>query len=77
MAASMQQRAGRMKWCRGKHASKPAPTCAPPMGWCTMMRACGRQRRSPGEPAASSSDAIEAAWPTHSVLMGDLMYWGG
>jgi hypothetical protein len=49
-------------------------TCAPPMGWCTMMRALGRQARSPGSPAASSSDAMLAAWPTHSVLMGQRTY---
>lgn len=43
----------------------PLPTSAPPSGWCSMMRACGRQRRSPGAPAASSCGhrtAKRTAW---------------
>jgi hypothetical protein len=45
------------------------------MGWCTMMRAFGRHLRSPGSPAASSSDAMLAAWPTHRVLIGQRTYY--
>jgi hypothetical protein len=44
------------------------------MGWCTMMRALGRHARSPGSPAANSSEAMLAAWPTHSVLIGQRTY---
>jgi hypothetical protein len=39
-----------------------------------MMRELGSARRSPGSPAASSSDAMEAAWPTQSVWMGQRTY---
>ena len=39
-----------------------------------MMRELGSERRCPVSPAASSSEAMEAAWPTHSVLMGLRMY---
>lgn len=46
----------------------------PPEGWWSIMRELGSERRCPACPAASSSEAIEAAWPTHSVLMGLRMY---
>lgn len=46
------------------------PTWKPPEGWCNMMREWGRDLRCPGSPAASSSEAMEAAWPMQSVLMG-------
>jgi len=39
-----------------------------------MMRECGKERRWPGSPAHSSREAIDAAWPTHSVLTGFRMY---
>ena len=41
--------------------------CAPPEGWCTMMRALARLTRMPGSPAASRNDPMEAAWPMQTV----------
>ena len=40
---------------------------APPWGWWISTRALGRANRLPGAPAASSTAAAEAAWPTHIV----------
>ena len=42
----------------------------PPDGWCTMMRAFGSAKRMSLAPAASSSEAMEAACPTQSVDTG-------
>lgn len=49
-------------------------TCAPPDGWCIMMRALGSEWRIPCAPAASSSEPMEAAWPTHQVAIGGFTY---
>ena len=59
--------------CHPSHGAL-APTSAAPSGWCSMIRAWGRQRRCPCSPAVRSSDAIDAACPMHSVLMGQRMY---
>ena len=53
---------------------KKVLTWAPPLGWCSMMRLWGRDRRWPGAPAATSSEAMLAAWPTARVETGHLMY---
>ena len=50
------------------------PTCAPPEGWCSMMRLLGSDMRCPVSPAHSSRLAMDAAWPMHRVEMGLLTY---
>ena len=44
--------------------------CAPPWGWWIRTRALGSVKRIPGAPAARSTAAAEAAWPTHIVDTG-------
>ena len=46
----------------------------PPDGWWVMIRACGRAKRLPAAPAHSSSEPIEAAWPTQIVATSGRMY---
>ena len=46
---------------------------APPYGWWSRTRACGRARRLPLVPAASSTAAADAAWPKQIVAMSGLM----
>ncbi len=41
--------------------------CAPPWGWWMSTRALGSAERLPVAPAASSTAAAEAAWPTQIV----------
>ena len=49
--------------------------CMPSIaGWWMRTRALGSARRLPGEPAASSTAAAEAAWPRHTVWICGLMY---
>ncbi len=45
----------------------------PPRGWWIMTRACGRQKRLPLAPEASSTAPMLAAWPTQIVLTSGLM----
>ena len=45
----------------------------PPHGWCRRMRACGKAKRLPLAPAASSTAAAEAAWPKQNVETSALM----
>jgi len=45
----------------------------PAVGWWMRMRELGRAARLPFEPAASRSDPIDIATPTHIVLMSGLM----
>ena len=45
----------------------------PPQGWCSRIRACGRAKRLPLAPAASSTAAAEAAWPKQKVETSALM----
>ena len=45
----------------------------PPDGWWIITRALGSAFRMPGAPAASSSEAIEQAWPTQRVATGGWM----
>ena len=47
--------------------------CIPPCGWWSSTRAFGSAVRMPGAPAASSTPAAEAAWPTHVVATGGRM----
>ena len=47
--------------------------CAPPWGWWISTRALGSASRLPAAPAASSTAAAEAAWPTQIVLIGAWM----
>ena len=44
--------------------------CAPPWGWWMSTRAFGSAVRMPGAPAARSTAAAEAAWPTQVVATG-------
>lgn len=45
-------------------------TLDPPDGWCSMILLFGKDLLVPASPAQSSKDAMEAACPTHSVLIG-------
>ena len=47
---------------------------APPCGWWMSTRACGRMKRLPGAPDASSTAAADAAWPMQIVCTSGLMY---
>ena len=40
-------------------------------GWCSTTRACGSIWRRPGSPPASSTAAVQAAWPTQVVSTGE------
>ena len=44
--------------------------CTPPWGWWISTRAFGSAVRMPGAPAASSTAAADAAWPTQVVATG-------
>ena len=44
-----------------------------PQGWWSRTRACGRARRLPFVPAASSTAAADAACPKQIVEMSGLM----
>src|SRR5207245_2722041 len=48
--------------------------CMPPHGWWMRMLACGRAKRWPCAPPASSTAAIEYAIPMHMVDTGGRMY---
>jgi hypothetical protein len=66
VAASQHTAQQRCPGCLPQHLHTPART-----------RLCGSVRRCPGAPAASSREAMEAAWPTASVPTGQAMYCGG